>query len=129
MAPGSRCMRATHVVAGCHGHTAGLSWCHESKLGGDRVLLAMAPHTITPAVGAVRRCEAKAGLRRSPRGIHTRIRLSRLPRLNLDSSLKTTWFHFAAVQFPRAWQHSKRRRQWVGVKGSALNEHRDSNVL
>ncbi|GFT98171.1 e3 ubiquitin-protein ligase RNF13 [Trichonephila clavipes] len=50
----------------------------------------MAPHTITPAVGAVCRCKAKAGLRRSPRGLHTRTRLSSLLRMNLDSSLKTT---------------------------------------
>ncbi|GFV54612.1 e3 ubiquitin-protein ligase RNF13 [Trichonephila clavipes] len=43
------------------------------------------PHTITPAVGAVCRCKAKTGLRRSPRGLHIRIRLSSLLRLNLDS--------------------------------------------
>ncbi|GFX57337.1 e3 ubiquitin-protein ligase RNF13 [Trichonephila clavipes] len=30
-----------------------------------------------------------------------------LLRLNLDSSLKTTWFHSAAVQFPRARHHLK----------------------
>ncbi|GFU46546.1 uncharacterized protein TNCV_3010551 [Trichonephila clavipes] len=44
----------------------------------------MAPHTITPAVGAVCRCKAKAGLRRSPRGLHTRTQLSSQLRLNLD---------------------------------------------
>ncbi|GFW86001.1 uncharacterized protein TNCV_1968091 [Trichonephila clavipes] len=77
---------------------------------GDRVLKAMAPHTITPAVRVVCRCKAKAGLRRSPRGLLTRTRLTSLLRLNLDSSLKTTWFHSAAVQFPRARHHSKRRR-------------------
>ncbi|GFX31076.1 uncharacterized protein TNCV_2025791 [Trichonephila clavipes] len=27
-----------------------------------------------------------------------------------------------AVQFPRAWHHSKRRRRWVGIKGSTPNE-------
>ncbi|GFT47232.1 uncharacterized protein TNCV_3748501 [Trichonephila clavipes] len=69
----------------------------------------MAPYTITPAVGVVCRCKAKAGLRRSLRGLHTRTRLSSLLRLNLDSSLKTNWFHSAAVQFPHAWHHSKRR--------------------
>ncbi|GFX12007.1 uncharacterized protein TNCV_2997911 [Trichonephila clavipes] len=31
----------------------------------------MAPHSITPPVGAACRCKAKAGLRRSPRGLHT----------------------------------------------------------
>ncbi|GFX25393.1 hypothetical protein TNCV_1423781 [Trichonephila clavipes] len=50
----------------------------------------MAPNTITPAVGAVCHGKAKAGLRRSPRGLHTQTRLSSLLRLNLDSSLKTT---------------------------------------
>ncbi|GFX16822.1 uncharacterized protein TNCV_2518011 [Trichonephila clavipes] len=62
----------------------------------------MAPHTITPAVGVVCRCISKAGLRHSPRSLHTRTRLSSLLRLNLDSSLKTTWFHSSAVHFPRS---------------------------
>ncbi|GFX75793.1 uncharacterized protein TNCV_2237651 [Trichonephila clavipes] len=81
----------------------------------------MTPHTITPAVGAVCRCKAKEGLRRSPWGLNIRTRLSSLLRLNLDSSLKTTWFHFAAVQFPRVWHQSKRRRRWSGVKCSTRN--------
>ncbi|GFW19387.1 uncharacterized protein TNCV_1602811 [Trichonephila clavipes] len=85
----------------------------------------MEPHTITLAVGVVCRCKAKAELRRSLRGLHTRTRLSSLLRLNLDSSLKTTWFHSAANQFPRPWHHSKRRRQWVGVKGTTRNERRE----
>ncbi|GFT00643.1 uncharacterized protein TNCV_141881 [Trichonephila clavipes] len=85
----------------------------------------MAPHTITPAVRAVCCCKAKAGLRRSPRGLHTRSRLSSLLRLNLDSSLNRTWFHSAAVQFPRAWHHSKRRRRWVSVKGTTRNGRYD----
>ncbi|GFV74299.1 uncharacterized protein TNCV_5127421 [Trichonephila clavipes] len=85
----------------------------------------MAPHTITPAVGAVCRCKAKAGLRCSPRGLHTRTRLSSLLRVNLDSSLKTTWFHSAAVQFPRERHHSKRRCRWVDVKGSTRNGRHD----
>ncbi|GFX27241.1 e3 ubiquitin-protein ligase RNF13 [Trichonephila clavipes] len=81
----------------------------------------MTPHTITPAVGVVHRCKAKAGLRRSPQNLHTRTRLSSLLRLNLDSSLKTTWFHSAAVQFLRAWHHSQRRRRLVDVKSSTHN--------
>ncbi|GFT05128.1 uncharacterized protein TNCV_531711 [Trichonephila clavipes] len=85
----------------------------------------MAPHTITPDVGAVCRCKAKTGLRRSPRSFRTRTRLSSLLRLNLDSSLKTTWFHYAAVQFPSERHHSKRRRRLVGVKGSTRNGRRD----
>ncbi|GFY30119.1 uncharacterized protein TNCV_4074321 [Trichonephila clavipes] len=86
----------------------------------------MAPHTITPAVGAVCRYKANEGLKCSPWGLHTRTRLSSLLRLNLNSSLKMTWFHSAAVHFPRAWHHSKRRRQWVGGKGSTCNGRCDS---
>ncbi|GFU07499.1 uncharacterized protein TNCV_2224911 [Trichonephila clavipes] len=85
----------------------------------------MAPHTITPVVGAVCCYKEKTGLRRSPRGLHTRIRLSLLLRLNLNSSLKTTWFHSTTVQFPRVRHHSKRRRRWVGVKGSTHNGRYD----
>ncbi|GFX87372.1 uncharacterized protein TNCV_3369421 [Trichonephila clavipes] len=85
----------------------------------------MEPHTITPAVGAVCRCKAKAGMRRSPRGLHTQTRLSSLLILNLDSSLKTTWFHSTAVQFPHARHHSKRRRRLVGVKDGPCNGRRD----
>ncbi|GFU71761.1 uncharacterized protein TNCV_130651 [Trichonephila clavipes] len=80
---------------------------------------------ITPVVGAVCRCKTKAGLRRSPRDHHTRTRLSSLLRLNLDSSLKTTRFHSAAIQFPPARNHSKRRRRSVGVKDSTRNRRRD----
>ncbi|GFV86173.1 e3 ubiquitin-protein ligase RNF13 [Trichonephila clavipes] len=60
----------------------------------------MTPYTIPSHVGAIFRCKAKAGLRRSPQGLHTRTQLSSLLRSNLDSSLKTAWFHSAAVQFP-----------------------------
>ncbi|GFW08433.1 uncharacterized protein TNCV_2774551 [Trichonephila clavipes] len=80
----------------------------------------MTLHTITLA-----RCKAEAGLRHSPRGLHTRTRSSSLLRLNSDSSLKTTWFHFAAVQFSRARHHSKRKRRWVGVNCSLRNGYRD----
>ncbi|GFW76520.1 e3 ubiquitin-protein ligase RNF13 [Trichonephila clavipes] len=67
----------------------------------------MAPHTNTQAVGAVFRCKANAELRRSSRGLHTRTRLSSVLRLNLKPSLKTTWCHSAADQFPHARYHFK----------------------
>ncbi|GFT67163.1 uncharacterized protein TNCV_783171 [Trichonephila clavipes] len=82
-------------------------------------------HTITPAVGAFCHCKAKTGLRRSPRGLHTRTRLSSLLRLYQNSSLKTTWFNSTSVQFPRTRHHFKRRHRWVGVKGSTRNRCRD----
>ncbi|GFY09233.1 uncharacterized protein TNCV_2991511 [Trichonephila clavipes] len=85
----------------------------------------MTPHTITLAVGAVCRCVDKAGLRHSPRGLHKQKRLSSLLRLNLDSSLKMTCFHSAAVQFLRAKQQSNWSCRWVGFKDSKCNGLRD----
>ncbi|GFX72033.1 e3 ubiquitin-protein ligase RNF13 [Trichonephila clavipes] len=64
----------------------------------------------------MRRPKAKAGLWRSPRGLHIRTLLSSLLKLSLDSSLKTTWFHSIAVQSRRARFHSKQRcRRWVSL--------------
>ncbi|GFT58530.1 uncharacterized protein TNCV_1250121 [Trichonephila clavipes] len=51
--------------------------------------------------------------------------MSSLLRLNLVSSLKTTWFHSTGIQFPRARHHYRRRRRWVGVKGSTRNGRHD----
>ncbi|GFX12341.1 hypothetical protein TNCV_63871 [Trichonephila clavipes] len=51
---------------------------------------ALALHTITPVVRAVCLCTGKAGLRRSLLGLHKGTRLSSLPKLNLDFTLKTT---------------------------------------
>ncbi|GFW73823.1 uncharacterized protein TNCV_1542771 [Trichonephila clavipes] len=125
MAPGSHCMNGN--TCGCR-----MSWIYRwaimvSRINtrGDHVLYAMAPHTITEAVEAVCLCKANAGLRRSPRGPHTRTRLSSLLRLNPDSSLKTTSFHSAADQFPHARHHTKRRRRCVDVKGSTRKRRRD----
>ncbi|GFU70882.1 uncharacterized protein TNCV_2205991 [Trichonephila clavipes] len=36
-----------------------------------------------------------------------------------------TSFHSAAFRFPRARHQSKRRRRWVGVKGSTRNRPHD----
>ncbi|GFV53227.1 uncharacterized protein TNCV_1065861 [Trichonephila clavipes] len=72
------------------------------------------------------RCKAKEGFGRSPRGLHTRTRLLPLLKFNLDSSLKTTWFHSVAVQSLRALHHSRRKRRWVGVIGSTRNGCRDT---
>ncbi|GFS66376.1 uncharacterized protein TNCV_3856471 [Trichonephila clavipes] len=51
--------------------------------------------------------------------------MSSLLRLNLDLLLTTTWFPSTAVQFPRAWHHSKRKCRCVGVKGSPRKGRRD----
>ncbi|GFW99151.1 e3 ubiquitin-protein ligase RNF13 [Trichonephila clavipes] len=75
----------------------------------------MAPHTIAPAVGAVCHCKVKAGLRQAPRGLHTRTRLSSLLKMNLDSSLKTIWFHFVAVKSRHAGLYYKQRYRWVSL--------------
>ncbi|GFU58109.1 uncharacterized protein TNCV_3834921 [Trichonephila clavipes] len=124
MVPGSRCMSGN--TCGCR-----MSWTYrwaamvpQINTRVYRVLFAMAPHTLTSVGGMVCHCKEKSGFRHSPLDFHTRTRLSSLLRLNLDSSLKTAWFHSTVVQFPRAWHYSKPRRRWVGVKGSTRNRHR-----
>lgn len=68
----------------------------------------MSSHAITRGVGAMYRCKPKRGLRRSPRSFHTRTRLSSLPKFNLVSTAKTSWYHSAAVLSRRARHVSKR---------------------
>ncbi|GFW82691.1 uncharacterized protein TNCV_3492631 [Trichonephila clavipes] len=88
----------------------------------------MALHTITPAVGVVCCCKVKVGLRYSLWGLHTRTRFSLLLELNLDSSLKSTWFHSVAVKSRRARRHSKWRCRWLGVKGRTRNGCHDTKI-
>ncbi|GFU96126.1 hypothetical protein TNCV_3676021 [Trichonephila clavipes] len=85
MAPRSRCMSGNTCGCRMSGTYRRAVMVPRINTRGDRVLSVMAPHTITPAVGAVCRCKAKAGLRSSHRGLHTRTRLSSLPRFNLGS--------------------------------------------
>ncbi|GFY04034.1 uncharacterized protein TNCV_1198121 [Trichonephila clavipes] len=75
----------------------------------------MAPHTITPAVGTVCRCKAKAGLRRSPLGLLSNT-------IDITAEIESQ----AAVQFPRTRHHSKRKRRGVDVKSSTRNGCRDT---
>ncbi|GFY14111.1 uncharacterized protein TNCV_3613001 [Trichonephila clavipes] len=121
MAPGSRCISKN--TCGCR---MSLTYrCHGSILG--VTVYCRQWHPI-PSHQLGERCVAvkqKVGFWRSPRGLHTRTRLPSLLRLNLDSSLKTTWFYSAAIQFPRARHHSKRRSRWVGVKDITRNRRRD----
>ncbi|GFS60569.1 uncharacterized protein TNCV_5073501 [Trichonephila clavipes] len=85
----------------------------------------MLPHTITPAMGAVCRCKAKAGLKCSP---HTNT-IVITAEIESGFFAKDDLFHSAAVQFPRAWHHSKRRRRLVDVKNSRSNGRRDPKCL
>ncbi|GFW92410.1 uncharacterized protein TNCV_4920391 [Trichonephila clavipes] len=87
--------------------------------------LAKAHHAITPSVVVVCSCKAKSLLRCSSRGLHIRIRLSSLLRLNLNPSLKTIWFHSSAVLFPHAWLLFKHRYRWVGIMGRTCNMRHD----
>ncbi|GFT40152.1 hypothetical protein TNCV_782761 [Trichonephila clavipes] len=92
MATGSRCMR---------GNTCGgrMSWAYRWDVMVPRVQ-AMSLHNITPAVGAVCHCKAKAGLRRSQRN-----------------------------QFLREQHHCKCRCRWVGVKASHVMGALNPNAL
>ncbi|GFS67683.1 hypothetical protein TNCV_4363691 [Trichonephila clavipes] len=76
--------------------TVMVSWIN---IRGHRVSYAITPFTIAPVVGAVCRCTANSGLRRSSWGLHTRTDLSSQPKFSLDSSLKAIRFYFVAVQY------------------------------
>ncbi|PRD29275.1 UNVERIFIED_CONTAM: hypothetical protein NCL1_29899 [Trichonephila clavipes] len=43
----------------------------------------------------------------------------------ITPTVGVTWFHSAAVLFPRARHDSKRKHRWVGFKGSTNNRRRD----
>ncbi|GFW68549.1 histone-lysine N-methyltransferase SETMAR [Trichonephila clavipes] len=80
---------------------------------GDTVCLS----SFTPAVGAVCRCKAKSKGRIEVfnHGVspHTNTIVITAEIESGFASLKMTWFHFTAVQFPHARQNSKRRHRWV----------------
>ncbi|GFV93139.1 uncharacterized protein TNCV_2552301 [Trichonephila clavipes] len=94
MVPGNHCMNGN--TCGC-----GLSWSYHwavvvllTNTRGDRVLKAMAPHTITPEIES-------------------------------QFVAKKDLVLFRCSTVSRAFHHSKRRRRWVGVKGSTRNWRRD----
>ncbi|GFX80835.1 uncharacterized protein TNCV_3215831 [Trichonephila clavipes] len=79
----------------------------------------MAPQTITSAVRAVRRATVWGQLYRSPGRLHTRTRLSSVPKTNRDSSLNITFCQSVTFHFDLAWHHCRRSCRCSGVKGSA----------
>ncbi|GFU05466.1 uncharacterized protein TNCV_3291101 [Trichonephila clavipes] len=64
-------------------------------------------------------------LYRSPGRLHTRTRLSSVPKTNRDSSLNTTFCQFVTFHIVLAWHHCRRSCRCFGVKGSARKGHLD----
>ncbi|GFY00235.1 uncharacterized protein TNCV_4664871 [Trichonephila clavipes] len=71
------------------------------------------PDHYTSCAGSV------GGLYRSPGCLHTRTRLSSVPKTNRDSSLNTTFCQFVTFHIDLAWHHCRRSCRCSGVKGSA----------
>ncbi|GFW53562.1 uncharacterized protein TNCV_4814681 [Trichonephila clavipes] len=65
----------------------------------------------------------KRELYRSPRRLHTRTRLSSVPKTNRDSSLNTTFCQSVTFHIDLAWHHYRRSCRCCGVKGSARKGH------
>ncbi|GFX42319.1 uncharacterized protein TNCV_110391 [Trichonephila clavipes] len=86
----------------------------------------MAPQTITPAVRAVWRRTVWRELYRSPGCLHTRTRLSSVPKTNRDSSLNTTFCQSVTFHIDLACHHCRRSCRCSGVKGSARKGRLDS---
>ncbi|GFW75644.1 uncharacterized protein TNCV_4428271 [Trichonephila clavipes] len=55
----------------------------------------------------------------SPGRLHTRTRLSSVPKTNRDSSLNTTFYQSVTFHIDLAWHHCRRSCRRSGVKGSA----------
>ncbi|GFX35159.1 uncharacterized protein TNCV_2330991 [Trichonephila clavipes] len=64
-------------------------------------------------------------LYRSPGRLHTRTRLSSVPKTNRDSSLNTTFYQSVTFHIDLAWHHCRRSCRCSGVQGSARKEHLD----
>ncbi|GFX43599.1 uncharacterized protein TNCV_510481 [Trichonephila clavipes] len=64
----------------------------------------------------VERC---GGMYHSPGRLHTRTRLSSVPKTNRDSSLNTTFSQSVTFHMDLAWHHCRRSCRCSGVKGSA----------
>ncbi|GFX84060.1 uncharacterized protein TNCV_4858681 [Trichonephila clavipes] len=58
-------------------------------------------------------------LYRSPGRLHTRTRLSSVPKTNRDSSLNTTFCQSVTFHIDLTWHHCRRSCRCSGVKGSA----------
>ncbi|GFU40466.1 uncharacterized protein TNCV_1208301 [Trichonephila clavipes] len=85
----------------------------------------MAPQTITPAVRAVLRRTVCGELYCSPGNLHTRTRLSSVPKTNRDSFLNTTFCQSVTFHIDLAWHLCRRSCRFSGVKGSARKGHLD----
>ncbi|GFS67668.1 uncharacterized protein TNCV_4363551 [Trichonephila clavipes] len=59
------------------------------------------------------------GLYRSTGRLHTRTRLSSVPKINRDSSLNTTFCQYVTFHIDLAWHHCRRSFRCSGVRGSA----------
>ncbi|GFW15563.1 uncharacterized protein TNCV_4657031 [Trichonephila clavipes] len=57
--------------------------------------------------------------------LHTRTRLSSVPKTNRDSSLKTTFCQSVTFHIDLVWHHCRRSCRCSGVKGSARKERLD----
>ncbi|GFW65227.1 uncharacterized protein TNCV_394931 [Trichonephila clavipes] len=77
------------------------------------------PQTITSAVRAVWRRTVWEELYRPPGRLHTRTRLSSIPKTNRDSSLNTTFCPSVTFHIDLAWHHCRGSCRYSGVKGSA----------
>ncbi|GFS69361.1 uncharacterized protein TNCV_4011701 [Trichonephila clavipes] len=67
----------------------------------------------------------QAELYHTPGRLHTRTRLSSVPKTNRDSSLNTTFCQYVTFHIYLARHHCKRSCRCSGVKGSARKGHLD----
>ncbi|GFT61222.1 uncharacterized protein TNCV_1613761 [Trichonephila clavipes] len=112
--------KVLHGVEEYHQHNVGPLRFHTSQLKWTDYHRLWPPQTITPAVQAV-----WGELYRSPGRLHTRTRLSSVPKTNRDSSLNKTFCQSVTFHIDLAWYHCRRSCRCSGVKVSARKRRLD----
>ncbi|GFU88482.1 uncharacterized protein TNCV_3354211 [Trichonephila clavipes] len=85
----------------------------------------MAPRPLHQLCGQCDVEQCGGELYRSLGRLHTRTRLSSVPKTNRDSSLNTTFCQSVAFHIDLAWHHCRRSCRCSDVKGSARKGHLD----
>ncbi|GFX34915.1 uncharacterized protein TNCV_2328551 [Trichonephila clavipes] len=121
---GDRLGKVLHGVEEYHQRNVGPLRFHASQLKWTGYHRLWPPRPLHQLCG---QCEVEqcGGMYRSPEHLHTRTRLSSVPKTNRDSSLITTFCQSVSFHIEMVWHHCRRSCRCSGVKGSARNGRLD----
>ncbi|GFU03875.1 uncharacterized protein TNCV_1718421 [Trichonephila clavipes] len=115
---GDHLRKVLHGVEEYHQHNVGPLRFHASQLKWTGYHRLQPPRPLHQLYG---QCDVEqwGGLYRSPGRLHSRTRLSSVPKTNRDSSLNTTFCQSVTFHIDLAWHQCRRSCRCSGVKGSA----------